>query len=308
MAAISTDALDMRTVFRSGELITLHGRGKVRHAIASGRWQSPCRGVVVTHSAPLSREENDLVALQMCAPGSAFSGASSLVRDGFKGFDSTATYVVLPEGADRPRREGIAADITLITHWSTDLGDQDVHPNRKPRRTRPARSLIDMAGWCDHDRYARTVIIAGMQQGLADERRMHEAIDRRGTCLRRALIRESVLDAAGGIQSLPERDFDDIRIGAGLPAPTRQVKVQTPSGRYFLDVTWEEFQLTVEVHGAQHQQSRQWDADLLRGNEIVIGGRRQLIFASYAIRRNKPQVAGQLRRMFFTLGWRANGR
>lgn len=289
----------MRTVFRTSEAVAARGRGAVRHAIASGRWQSPHRGVVVTHSGPLSLDERELVALHTCAPASALAGLSALRHDGLTGFAPETPYVLLPEGADRPQH------VPFTTHWSTDLGPEDVHPVKEPRRTRPARSLIDAAGWCESDRFARTIVIAGMQQGLVNDRLMHVALDRRGMCHRRGLIRESILDASGGVHSLPEKDFDDIRRSAGLPPPTRQQIVQGPDGRYYLDVSWEDLHLAVEVHGAQHQAIAQWDADVRRGNEIVIDGRRLLIFTSYAIRHAPDLVAEQLRRMFSALGWRA---
>ncbi|MCL3817820.1 hypothetical protein [Aeromicrobium wangtongii] len=289
----------MRTVFRTAELVAAHGRGAVRHAIAIGRWQSPHRGVVVTHSGPLSPDEQELVALTLCAPASALGGLSALRHDGFTGFASDSTFVVLPEGAARPSVP------SLVTHFSTDLGTADVHPFKEPRRTRAARSVIDAASWCDTDRYARTIVLAAMQQGLVNAARLHQTLDRRGMCRRRGLIRESILDGTGGIQSLPERDFDDIRRAAGLPAPTRQRKLKGPDGHYFLDAAWDAFAFSVEVHGTPHQEVARWDADLLRGNEIVIGGRRLLIFSSYAIRHEPQLVTHQLTRMFLALGWRA---
>ncbi|MET0767450.1 MAG: hypothetical protein ABWY50_07395 [Aeromicrobium sp.] len=231
----------MRTVFRTSELVAARGRGAVRHAIATGRWQSPRRGVVVTHSGPLSGDESELVALHTCAPGSALGGLSALRHDSFDGFAPAAPFIVLPEGADRPDK------VPFDTHWSTDLGPDDVHPLREPRRTRPARSLVDAASWTEHDRFARTIVIAGIQQGLVNPELMHTALDRRGTCHRRALIRESILDASGGIHSLPERDFDDIRLRSRLPAPTRQRRIKGPDGHYHLDAEWEGLQIAVEV-------------------------------------------------------------
>lgn len=214
----------MRTVFRTSEVVSHHGRSAVRHAISSGRWQSPCRGVVVTHSGPLSREELDLVALHLCAPGSALSGLTALTYDKLEGFEPSQVFVTLPEGAIRPAKNA------PVVHWSTDLGPEDVHPFREPRRTRPARSIVDAASWSTSDRHARTLVLAGVQQGVVNVRLMHQALDRRGTCHRRALIRESILDAEGGIHSLPERDFDDIRRAARLPAPSRQRKAKGPDG------------------------------------------------------------------------------
>lgn len=289
----------MKTVFRTAELVAIHGRGAVRHAVAVGKFQSPRRGIVVTHSGPLSVDEIELVALHACARGSALGGLSALRHDNLDGFPPEQPFVVLPEGADRP------SGTTFVTHWSVDLGADDVHPLREPRRTRPARSLIDAASWCANDRFARTIVIAGMQQGLVDERLMHQALDRRGTCRRRALIRESILDAAGGIHSLPERDFDEIRIAADLPAPTRQRRVKGPDGHYYLDASWDDLRLAVEVHGIQHQRIARWDKDLLRGNEVVIDGRRLLLFTSHAIRHDREIVTSQLQRMFWSLGWRA---
>jgi hypothetical protein len=40
------------------------------------------------------------------------------------------------------------------------------------------------------------------------------------------LIRQSILDAEGGIHSLPERDFDEIRRTARLPTPSRKRPVK----------------------------------------------------------------------------------
>jgi len=204
----------MGNVIRISEAVSAVGRGAVRHAISSGRWQQPERGVIVTHNGPLSAEERELVILIVSAPGSVLAGPSALVHDGFKGFEQDKTFVTLPEGAQRPRACG------LVPHWSTQLDDKDVHPRWFPRRTRPPRSIIDFASWCGNDRYARAIVIAAFQQGLVDARSMREALSRRGPCRRRALIIESILDAAGGIHSLPERDFDDLRRRSGLPAPS----------------------------------------------------------------------------------------
>jgi very-short-patch-repair endonuclease len=117
------------------------------------------------------------------------------------------------------------------------------------------------------------------------------------------VIVESVLDAGGGIQSLPERDFDDIRRSAGLPPPTRQLRVKGPDGRFHLDVAWEDSGIAVEVHGVSHLEAEKWSADLARANEIVIGGRRLLAFSSFSIRHEQAAVADQLLRLFRSAGW-----
>ncbi len=290
----------MKTVLRTSEAIATYGRSKVRHAIASGKWQRPARGVIVTHNGPLSPFERELVALLVCAPGSALAGPTALIHAGFKGFERAETYLVLPEGAQKPEGD------LVIPHWSTRLSELDVHPEREPRRTRPPRSTIDFASWCGNDRYARAIVIAAFQQGLVDNRSMRDALTRRGPCRRRALIKESILDVEGGINSLPERDFTDVRRRAGIPVPSRQQRLCTPNGRYYLDAEWLQYGIAVEIHGIPHQRIRQWDADVMRGNEVVIAGKRLLFFTSFAIRHEQDFVIDQLQRMFASVVRRAS--
>ncbi len=274
-----------------------HGVGFVRHQVARGMWQRPCRGVIVTHNGPLTHDEAWAVALASAPPRSALAGPSALEVHGMVGFGADRIHVVIPAGGRSPSCEG------LVVHESTELTDADVHPAHEPRRTRVARSVIDLASWCDNDRYARAAVIAVLQQGLVNTARMRDALTRRGPCRRRGLIVESILDAAGGIQSLPERDFDMLWRAAGLPRPTRQRRVRGKDGRYYLDASWESLGMSAEIHGIPHQAVRQWDADLRRANEIVIGGERLLIFSSYAIRHQQVAVADQLFRMAKACGW-----
>ncbi|WP_157805186.1 hypothetical protein [Mumia flava] len=178
------------------------------------------------------------------------------------------------------------------------LDERDVHPLRVPSLTRPARSTVDLASWSERPRYARAVVLAAVQQRLVRASDVRDALSRRGRCRHRGLIIESVLDAAGGIQSLPERDFDQIRARVGLPPPSRQVRMRGDDGRYYLDVAWLEDGIACEIHGIPHRDIVQWDNDLMRANEIVIAGPRLLIFSSYAIRHEPEVVGDQLVRLF----------
>lgn len=274
-----------------------YGRATVRHRVESGRWQRPCRGVVVLHNGPLSESERDAVALASGSPLGALAGPTALRYDGFSA-NRPGTFVVVPAGARTPSWTG------ATVHWSGELDERDVHPARSPRRTRPARSVLDCASWHPNERYARWVVIAALQHGLVTTRQLREALTRRGPCRHRGVIIASILDAAGGIQSLPERDFNAIWAETGLPAPERQVKVRGPDGRYYLDVWSEALDFAVEVHGIPHLAVTQWDRDLHRANEVVITGRRTLVFSSYAIRRHRVTVADQLVRMAVSGGWR----
>ncbi|MBW9208778.1 hypothetical protein KV100_03850 [Mumia sp. zg.B21] len=284
-------------VLTSAQAAALFGAAHVRSRVYADVWQRPHRGVVVLHNGPLTAEQTTMVRLLSCSPGAVLAGPSALAYDGLTGFETDATYVSVPIGARRPSIGGI------VVHWSAYLDHRDVNPARFPPRTRPARSVLDFASWTDNERYARAIVLAAAQQRVVRTSDLRDAMTRRGACRHRALVVESYLDAAGGIQSLPERDFDAIRARYRLPPPARQRAVVRNDKRYYLDVDWEEYGVGCEVHGIPHLDVRRWDADAGRGNELLISGRRTAVFTSYAIRRTPAAVGDQLRRLLQSAGW-----
>lgn len=52
-----------------------------------------------------------------------------------------------------------------------------------------------------------------------------------------------------------------------------------------------------------HIEVKQWTADIVRANEVVIGGPRLIAFTSYATRHQKDLVADQLTRLLRSAGW-----
>ncbi|UYM03661.1 hypothetical protein [Solicola gregarius] len=293
---------DQDGVLATWQAVSLFGRHRVAREVRAGRWHRPARGVVVLHNGPLSIAQQRWVALLACARGSVLGGITALRCDGFTGLQSDAELprVVQPMGARVPPYASVNV------HWSEYLDERDVHPLRQPVRHRPARAAIDEASWTPHpaEKRARAFVLAVVQQRLATPRHFREALERRGACRHRALIVESILDAAGGIQSLPERDFDNLRSALHLPEPTRQAKVKREDGRYYLDVEWKAYDTACEIHGIPHMRIVQWESDLARINEITIDGPRVLIFSSYAVRRLQDRVADQLVRMLRRGGWR----
>ena len=55
--------------------------------VARGMWQSPCRGVIVTHNGPLTPDEAWAVALASAPPRSALAGPTALEVHGMVGFE-----------------------------------------------------------------------------------------------------------------------------------------------------------------------------------------------------------------------------
>jgi hypothetical protein len=261
------------------------------------RWQRIKRDVFATHNGPLTVSQQEWAALKSAPHGSALSGLTAAHLGGLSGFPSSAIYVTQPCGTHKLQLSGV------VVHFSRFLDTRDVHPLQIPRRTRPARSLLDAASFTEGDHRARSILLAGVQQGITSVGKLREALPRRGPCLHHALICETLDDTEGGIRSVPEGDFDVIRRRYRLPPPARQRAVQRRNGRYYLDADWEEYALSVEVDGIPHLDIVNWDADLDRANEIAIHGRTLLRFTSFAVRHRPDAVGTVLIRALLSRGW-----
>jgi len=281
----------------AGQAVQHFTAGFVRAQLAGRRWQRPHRGVLVLHNGPLSERQQLWVAVLAAAPGSVLGGLTALVEDGLTTLTPDHIDIVMPPSARRPSRDGAQY------RWSTRLEPVDVHPWRTPHRTRPARSAIDAASWSRRAARGRVIVLATVQQRLTRPDDLYAALARRGNVRRRALILESIHDAGGGIQSLPERDFDLIRRRIRAPEPSRQSVTRRADGRFYLDVEWRSYGARCEIHGIPHSWAAQWDADIDRSNEITLQGPRLLIFTSYAIRRSPERVGDQLTRLLERGGW-----
>jgi hypothetical protein len=275
----------------------------LRWRVASRRWQQPCRGVVVAHSGPLTEIQRLWTALLWAGPGAVLAGLTAARLDGFKDFaarDATdrPVYVLAPAGRSvRRQPHGIA----VIVHYSTMLGDADVHPVREPRRTRIARSLVDAAAWMATERGTRAILAAGVQQKLvrpADLNRVVEANQRR---YRRKLMAQTLGDIAGGAQALSELDFTRLVIRPyRLPEPDRQSRRKDPDGTWrYLDAVWEDARLVVEIDGRQHMDAQQYWDDMNRDNDLQIGGYLVLRFPSWLVRHHPGSVADRISRALY---------
>lgn len=267
------------------------GRAVVRWRLERGRWQQPCRGVVVTRSGPLSPDEMLWVVVLGAGTGAVLGGVTAARLDGLTGFDDGRIHVVVPASRQVEANMPDAA----VVHRSRLLGLADVHPVRQPPRTRTARSIVDAACWMRTENGTRAVLAAGVQQRLVRPADLAAVLDRRGTVPRRALMRATLGDIAGGAQALSELDFCKLTRRFGLPEPTRQALRPDEHGRVrWLDACWESARLVVEVDGLWHMEATAWWADMRRENDLTLSGYRVLRFPAFAVRDHPEEVAAQI--------------
>jgi hypothetical protein len=276
-------------------------RGEVRWRVESGRWQKPGRGVVIAQSGPLTERQILRTALLRAGPHAAIAGLTACRLDGLSGFGDKVPF------ADRPihlllaygyKRRAAPLGLNVVAHYSRALTDLDVHPTRQPRRTRIARSLVDAAAWMPTDRGAIAVLAAGVQQRLVLVDQLRQVAERIETLHRRKLILETLGDIAGGAQALSELDFTRLVVRAyQLPEPSRQAARRDRRGRRrWIDVMWDEWQVAVEIDGAQHADPlERWD-DMDRDNGLNIDGYRTLRYPAWLVRKDPEYVARQILR------------
>ena len=280
------------------QLLTFMTKDAVRAKVVSKRWQVPYPGVVIMHSGPISPAQQLWVDLLCCGEGAVLAGLTAAIADGLTGFQPEHPQILVPH------RRQVTDRSDLSVHSSTRLGSADIHPLKRPTRTRPARSLVDAASWAVTDSVARTILAAGVQQRLVRAADMLQIVDAVPNLRRRKLIRLTLRDIDGGAHSLPELDFADLCREFNLPLPSRQaVRLDSKGRRRWLDVFWDEFGLVVEIDGLFHMEADQWWSDMWRGNEHAVRLEGVLRYPSFAIRDERERVAAQVADALRSRGW-----
>ncbi|WP_084261637.1 PDDEXK family nuclease [Micromonospora rifamycinica] len=279
---------------------------RVRHLLATGRWERVCRGILRVGGGPVTIDQSRWVAVLAAGADAVLAGLAAAQAGGLRGrWRHEAVDVLIPyqrQAPDLLRRLPLGMPAVRVRR-TRHLGDEDRQRGR-PDRTTMARSLIDAAQWMRSDDDAQAVLAAGCQQRRVTPGEL-DAVSRRLPRLRRStLIRHTVADLAGGAEALSEIDLVRLCRRYGLPRPELQERRLDADGRTrYLDAYWRRWGLHVEVDGAHHMDVRQWAADLRRQNGVWISGDRILRFTAFDVRHRPDEVAAQLRAALTAAGW-----
>ncbi|MEV4493278.1 DUF559 domain-containing protein [Micromonospora coxensis] len=253
----------------------------------------------MAHNGPVGREQLHWVAVLAAGPAALLGGLTAARAWGLRRYDSPAVHLLLPA-----RHQARSLPPGVLVHRTTRLPEEDVLHVGQPRRTMPARSLIDAAQWAATDEEARAIIAAGFQQRLVGGTDLHQVLDRLPRVRRGRLIRQTATDSAGGAHSLAELDFLGLVRRAGLPEPSRQTVRRDATGRRrYLDAYFDKWRVHVEIDGSQHLDPRTAWADMRRQNDLWIEGDRVLRFPAWALRNTPDDVVTQLRAALTAAGW-----
>lgn len=280
-------------------MLAQHGidRHGVRSEIDAGRWFRAGRHTVAIGSPELSLVAQRWRAVWESGSGARLDGVSALLAVGLTGFSTSVIDVTLPARNRHHRVQGVRAHRVHRPQPMVGAGIP---------RVATEVGTVHAAQWAVSDRQAALVICLSMQQRLTSAARL--ALTWRGETKspRRAFLDNVIRDVTDGAQSLGELDFARMARAVGLPRPTRQAVRRGPRGRVYLDVSWDDVGLVVEIDGGHHALALNPIDDALRQNERVVAGDRVLRIPVIGLRLAPEQFLLQVSRLYDALS-RARG-
>lgn len=246
-----------------------HGidRFGIRNEVAAGRWFKVGRHTVAIGSPELCEFAQRWRAVWESGSGARLDGASALQAVGMTGFSSPLIDVTLPSGSRTHRVERVRLHLPREPAPVVGVGI---------RRVAPEIATVHAAQWAVSDRQAALLICLPMQQRLTSATRLQLAWRTMLRSPRRSFLSTVIADVTDGAQSLGELDFARLARQVGLPPPTRQALRGGPGGRVYLDVSWDDVGLVVEIDGGHHALALNPIDDALRQNQRVAAGERVL--------------------------------
>lgn len=268
----------------------------VIYMIESRRWQTDADGlVVVLHNGPLTRRQQEAVAVLAGGRLGALAARTAATRVGLSGWEAELVEVLVPRGTTYPTLKLVAVKV----HESRRFRPEDVHPSSWPPRVSIERALVDAACWSTRPRTACGVLAAGVQQRLTTAARLRSELENAGKVRFRNLLMKALVDIEGGAQAMSEIDFVRFCARNRLPKPKHQrVRRDSKGRRRYIDavLVGPAGEVKVEIDGALHLVVQTYWSDMYRGNEMTIAKDGALRFASYVIYADDPEALDQLRR------------
>ena len=278
-------------VVRRTQLATLGiTRHHVRRQLEAQRWRVIGPNVVILSTGPLTRAQARWAAVLHAGPRALLAGLTALESHGLRGWPREELHVLVPMGVSVPTLP------RLSVHRTRLLAAADPRAAGCPATT-VARATLDAARWETSPRHAAGLVLAVVQQRLATPNALAEGLAAFGPVRNRGAIASAIADAAGGADSLAEVDVARLVVRAGLPAPRRQVVVETPDGprRVDLAVDLPDGRLLVlEVDGVHHAEVGVRLADAVKDAAVVAAGHQVLRLPVHVVRADPRTVLGQL--------------
>lgn len=271
-----------------------HGidRFAVRNEVNAGRWFKVGRHTVAVQSPDLSERAQWWRAVWESGSGARLDGASALQAAGMTGFNASMIDVTLPKSSHTHPVERVRLHLPRVPDPVSGAGIRKVASDI---------ASIHAAQWAVSDRQAALLVCLSLQQGLTTPTRILLTWNGIRRSTRRKFLDEVIRDVADGAHSLGELDFTRMARKVGLPTPSHQSLRKGPDGRIYLDISWDDVGLVVEIDGGHHALALNPIDDALRQNDRVAAGERVLRVPVIGLRLETQRFMLQIRHTYDVL-------
>jgi hypothetical protein len=268
---------------------------QVRNKLHSGRWQRLYAGVYATFSGVVPREARLWAAVLAAGPGATLSHQTAAALVGLN--DDGAIHVTVPRN-----RRVRPANVTV--HISARI-EQARHPTRTPPQTRIEETVLDLTQTARNLDSALSWITRACAARLTTVGRLRTALAKRKKVRWRAELCAALGDVRLGSHSLLElRYLRNVERRHALPMGVRQRPRSRPGGRWYDDVSYDEYATVVELDGrAAHPEHAKW-RDRRRDNAHVVAGSDPLRYGVADVTETPCAVAADVATVLRRNGWR----
>lgn len=264
-------------------------RDDVRSEVAAGRWVALGRQTVLVSGERWSRRSAWFHAIWESGAGAALDGIAALHAGGLTGFEHDVIDIAIPT---RNRRHRVQRVRLRQYRAMPPLVGGGVP------RVRPEIAAIHAAQWASTDRTAALILCLVVGQRIVLPEHLVRAFTEVTRCARRRVLADVIVDICDGVRSVNELDFARLCRRYGLPPPSRQVVRQLPGGRIYLDVSWDDVDLVVEIDGGHHLEALNPMLDALRSNEVVLTNATVLRIPTLGLRLEEARFMHQVVRAY----------
>ncbi len=261
------------------------------------RWQPLQRGVYAVFTGRLDREAELWAALARAGPESMLSHETAAELHGLTDAASALIHVTIPATRRVRPISGI------ILHHSA-RAHEAVHPVLQPPRTRVEETVLDLVQQSATPDRAFALACAACQRRLTTTHRLLAAMTMRSKLRWRAELAELLGDVAEGAHTpLELRYVRGVERPHGLPKATRQARITRNGRNSYLDNSYDNFGLIVELDGAiAHPDDRRW-RDKRRDNAALADGCVTLRYGWLDVTTRPCETAMQVAEVLRSRGW-----